>query len=173
MEPVYFDVSLQGWDELEAAWRQAPDIVREEMATAMWDAEMLLQSQTQELTPAGISTAGGLRGSIFSLEPEVLADSVIGVTGSSLNYAASVELGTKPHPVSDSGIRALADWVRLKLGYSEEEAEKMAHGIAWKIRHYGTKPVGMFHRAYDANQTKVAMMFGGARDRIAARLAGA
>ena len=163
-------IDIQGWAELDAAWRKAPEIVREELTRSMWQAEMLLQRETQELTPVGIGGAGGLRGSIHAREPEVLANAVIGVTGTSLNYAQAVELGTKPHWAP---IEPLIDWVRHRLGYTGKEAEAVARRVQLGIAHHGTPAVGMFHRAFNANRTQVAMMFGAARDRIATRLAGA
>lgn len=163
-------IDIQGWAELDTAWRKAPDIVREELTAAMWQAEMLLERETKELTPVGVGSAGGLRGSIHAQEPEVLADSVIGVTGTALNYAVSVELGTRPHWAP---IQPLIDWVQHRLGITGEEAEAVARKVQFGIAHHGTPAVGMFHRAFNANQVQVAMMFGDARDRIAARLAGA
>jgi len=164
------NISIQGWAELDAAWQKAPDIVREELTAAMWQAEMLLERETKELTPVGIGAAGGLRGSIHAQEPEVLADSVIGITGTSLSYAQAVELGSRPHWAP---IQPLIDWVQHRLGISGEEAEAVARKVQFGIAHHGTPAIGMFHRAYNANQAQVATMFGEARNRIAARLAGA
>ena len=163
------NISIQGWAELEAAWRKAPEIVREELTHAMWQAEMLLERETQELTPVGIGGAGGLRGSVHAQEPEVLANSVIGVTGTSLNYAQSVELGTRPHWAP---IQPLIDWVQHRLGITGKEAESVARRVQFGIAHHGTPGVGMFHRAFSANRGQVAMRFGAANTRIAQRLSG-
>lgn len=167
------ELDMQTVNALEHAWRVAPELVREELTAAMWEAELLLQREVQELTPVGVTSAGGLKGSILAREPEVLGNSVIGVTGTPVAYAVPVEFGTKPHPVSEAGVTALTDWAMHKLGYTEKEAKKVAYGIAWNIRHHGTPAVGMFHRAFAANQAQVVRMFDAARTRIVARLAGA
>lgn len=164
-------ISIHGWTLIDAAWKNAEEIVRQELSAAMVESTLKLLRDVSELEEYTPSAFGTLRKSMFASQ-EVLSDRVLGVTGTSLNYAPAVELGTKPHPVSAAGIHALTDWVRLRLGYTEEEAEKMAHGIAWKIRHHGTKPVGMFSRAFAANEGKIASIFGAARDRIATRLTG-
>lgn len=162
-------IDIQGWAELEAAWAKAPQIVREELTAAMWQAELLLQREAQELTPVGIGGAGGLRGSIHAQEPEVLANAVIGVTGTSLNYAQSVEVGTRPHWAP---IQPLEDWVRHKLGITGKEAASVARRVQFGIAQHGTPAVGMFHRSFNANRAQAATMFGAARNRIAARLGG-
>lgn len=163
-------ISTQGWAELDAAWKKAPEIVREELTGAMWQAELLLQRETQELTPVGIGGAGGLRGSILAQQPEVLADRVLGVTGTALNYAQAVELGSRPHWAP---IQPLIDWVQHRLGYSGKQAEAVARRVQFGIAHHGTPAVGMFHRAFAANRGQVASIFEAGRNRIAARLAGA
>lgn len=163
-------IDIQGWAELDAAWQKAPEIVREELTAAMWQAEMLLERETKELTPVGVGGAGGLRGSIHAQEPEVLAGSVIGVTGTALNYAVPVELGTKPHWAP---IQPLIDWVQHRLGITGEEAESVARRVQFGIARHGTPAVGMFHRAFGKNRAQVTTMFDQARNRIVARLAGA
>lgn len=150
------------------AWKRAPEMVAEELTAATYEAEMLLERETKELTPVGAQ--GFLRASIESLEPQVMGDTVIGVVGSPMSYAESVELGTKPHPVSDAGVASIEDWVRHKLGITDKEAERVAYAVAWKIRMRGTPAVGMFHRALAHNKTQVAGMYEAAAGRIVKRL---
>jgi len=158
---------------LGEAWKLAPEMVIEELTAATYQAEMLLERETKELTPVGVGSAGGLRGNIQSQTPKVLSDTVIGMVGSTLNYAESVELGTRPHPVSAAGVLAIEDWVRHKMGITDKEAERVANAVAWKIRMRGTPAVGMFHRALAYNQAQLGGIFETAAGRIGQRLAGA
>lgn len=154
---------------LADAWKLAPEMVIEELTAATYEAEMLLERETKELTPVGAQ--GFLRQSIESLEPQVLGDTVIGVVGSPLSYAESVELGTKPHPVSAAGVLAIEDWVRHKLGITDKDAERVANAVAWKIRMRGTPAVGMFHLGLSYNKAQVGAIFQAAGGRIGQRLA--
>lgn len=166
-------IDAQAISTLSGAWKRAPEMVIEELTAATYEAEMLLERATKELTPVGVGSAGGLRGNIHSETPAVLGDTVIGVMGSSLIYAEAVELGTKPHPVSEAGVAAIEDWVRYKLGITDKEAQRVANAVAWKIQMRGTPAVGMFHRALAHNKTQVGGIFNAAAGRIAQRLAGA
>lgn len=56
-------------------------------------------------------------------------------------YVAVLEYGARPHRVSKEGVMALTRWAQLKLGLTPEEAERVAHAIAWKIRKRGMKPL--------------------------------
>lgn len=158
---------------LSEAWRLAPEMVIEELTAATYEAEKLLERETKERTPVGVGSAGGLRGDIQSQAPEVLSDTVIGMVGSTLNYAESVELGTRPHPVSAEGVLAIEGWVRHKLGITDKDAERVANAVAWKIRMRGTPAVGMFHLGLSYNKAQVGAIFQTAGGRIGQRLAGA
>lgn len=150
------------------AWKRAPEMVIEELTAATFEAEMLLERETKELTPVGVNAA--LRDNIHSQVPEVMGDTVIGVMGSSLSYAEPVELGTQPHAVSEAGVLAIEDWVRHKLGISGKEAERVAYAVAWKIRMRGTPAVGMFHRALAWNKQQLDQIYEAAVCRIVQRL---
>lgn len=167
---VRIDVDLRGAVELSDMFRRAPDLCREELTRAMLEAELLLQREVKELTPVGVGGAGGLRGSVTALTPQVAGDSVLGVVGSPLNYAEPVEMGTRPH---FPPVEPLEDWVRQKLDVTEDEVPGVALAIARKIAARGTPAVGMFHRAFAANRPQVAQMFEAARARIVHRLGGA
>lgn len=157
---------MTGWDELQAAFRRAPQLLREELGRAMTEADQLLEREVKDLTP----TASGLtRNSIFSHE-QALESGALGVVGTAQPHAVYVELGTKPH---FPPLEPLQDWVRTKLGLPEKEARGVAYLIARAIAARGTLGVGMFHRAFARNRSQVEAIFERARDRIAARLAGA
>lgn len=159
-------LDIQGWQELDAAFRMAPNIVREELLAAVTESDQLLEREVKDLTP----TASGVsRASIFSRE-QVFGDSGLGVVGTAQPHVAYVELGTRPH---FPRVEALEDWVRVKLGISDE---KKIHGVAYliarKIAARGTLGVGMFHRTWARQRDAVTRRFELARNRIASRIAG-
>lgn len=160
-------LDLQGWSQLEAAFARAPDIVREELLASVTEADQLLEREVKDLTP---TATGQSRASIFSRE-QSLPSGAIGVVGTAQPHVAYVELGTQPH---FPPIQALEDWVRVKLGISDE---KRIHGVAYliarKIAARGTLGVGMFHRTFARQQDAVQRIFDRGMARIAARLVAA
>lgn len=169
MSGLEVHIDIQGAAELARAFELAPEIAAQELERAAWESELLLEREVKELTPVGIGGGGGLKGSIAAREPKRLADGVIGVVGTPLNYAVPVELGTKPH---FPPVQPLADWARQKLGVDPGEARSVGFLIARKISKKGTKGAHMFADAFKANRGQVARIFEGARERIAARIAG-
>lgn len=167
---MFMEIDTTALHDLSQAWKQAPEMVIEELSAATFEAEMLLERETKELTPVGVGAAGGLRGNIQSELPEVLSDTVIGMVGSTLNYAEAVEVGTKPHPVSAAGVQSIEDWVRYKLGISAEDAQRVANSVAWKIRMKGTRGAGMFHGALKYAGPQLETIFSTAAARITQRL---
>lgn len=161
---IHFD--LPNSVELAAAWAKAPDVVREELTAAMEASLAGLQPAVQELTPIG--AYGLLRQSEIAQPVQTLADQVIGVVGTSLNYAEAVELGTRPHMPP---VEALEDWVKAKLHVDEADAHRVAFLVARKIAISGTPAVGMFHRGLNSQKAVIAQRFEAARNRIVARLA--
>jgi len=159
-------ITLQGWEQLERAFRQAPDVVREELTAFAHGATQLLRSEVVDRTPAAMGT---LRASI-SAQVDRLADGVLGVVGTPSPYAVPVELGTRPH---FPPVQALEDWVRQKLGLSGKEAHSAAFLIARKISKKGTKGHFMFRDAYQANAGEIQQQFDAAAARIVARIGGA
>lgn len=159
-------IELDRWREIDAAFRKAPEIVRQELLGAATEATMLLEREVKDKTP----TASGVsRASIFS-RVQTLESGTLGVVGTSLPHVAFVELGTKPH---FPPVQALEDWVRQKLGISDQkQIHSVAFLIARKIAVRGTLGVGMFHRTWAAQKPAVLRMFERARNRIAARIAG-
>jgi hypothetical protein len=55
-------------------------------------------------------------------------------------YAGIVELGARPHPVSQAGQDAIASWAIRKLGVSDKEAKSVAFLICRKIAREGQAP---------------------------------
>lgn len=158
-------INLDKTGELAALWRQAPSICRDELLRAMTEVDLLVQREVQEATP---TAAGTLRSSIHS-EETISATGVIGMVRSPLNYAEPVELGTKPH---FPPVEALADWVRIKLGISDErEARSVAFLIARKIASKGTEGTHMFKKTMARVEPQLDARFAQARDRILSRMA--
>lgn len=181
----YYHVELVGLDRLAASIGRGPEVVQEEMVRFFAWALPHLTSEVQDRTPA---TEGHLRNSIIG-RSEVSPARILGVVGTSLDYAPAVELGTRPHPVSMAGMYALAEWAikNLPLGQAvsiktgrplkvkglDELALDAAHAIAWKIRHYGTEGRFMFRDAFEANVATIKEKWIATVERIAARLGGA
>lgn len=60
-------------------------------------------------------------------------------------HAGIIELGARPHPVSDEGIEALTRWVVLKMDVEDDvEAKQIAYNIALKLMHHGQEPTYIF-----------------------------
>lgn len=156
-------ITLQGWAQLEQAFRQAPEIVRQEIGTFMHAATQHLRSEVVDRTPAAMGT---LRASIHG-SVERMADGVLGVVGTAQPYAVPVELGTKPH---FPPVQALEDWVRQKLGVQGAEVRRVAYLVARKISKTGTKGHFMFRDALEANRAEVQRQFDAAAARIVARI---
>lgn len=165
MSGFEFTIDLQGFAEVEAALRAAPGIVHRELRRFVGEATSLLQREVMERTP---TASGTLRASITSRE-QVLGDNVLGVVGTSLNYAVPVELGTRPHfpPVV-----AIEDWVRQKLDVPKKDVRSVALRIARKIAARGTEGAHMFEEAFKANREQVLRMWRETVLRIRAGLGG-
>jgi len=152
-------------DQLLALWQQAPEIVNQATKSAVTEAQLLLLREVKENTPVGSTSL--LRQSFGAPEPILLGDRVIGVVGTSLQHAIPVELGTKPHfpPVAP-----IKDWVKSKLGKSEQEAEGIAFAVARKISIKGTKPKLFVKKTFDQNKNQAQAIFSRALGRIAGQL---
>ena len=163
------DIDASEVADLAATWRQAPEILLDEMARAALEASLLLEREVKEGTPVGVhGEGGGLKGSIHADQPAVLADQVIGIVGTSIAYAIPVELGTRPH---FPPVQPIVDWARVKLGLDPEEAERVGFAIARKIARRGTQGAFMFSRAFERNRPQVEQMFLAGARRAVERLA--
>lgn len=58
-------------------------------------------------------------------------------------YAGVIELGARPHPVSEEGQELIAQWAMRKLDLDETEARRAAFLIARKIARVGQEPTYM------------------------------
>lgn len=169
MQLLLVSMDIKGWDDVIATFSAAPDIVREEMLAAVTEADELLLREVTDRTPDNV--IGHLKDSYVTRE-QPLEHGAIGIVGTPKPYAAYVELGTKPHAINGLGVQSIEDWVRAKLRVPEKEVRSVAYLVSRKIRREGTKPVGMFSKAWEEQEEAVQGIFRRARDRIAVRLAG-
>lgn len=152
---------------ITSAFAQAPEIVLDELETAMGSAVAYLQRETQENTPTAM---GSLRQSfIGGVQVMALLDSVFGTVSSPLPYALPVEMGTKPH---HPPLEPLINWVEVKLGLYGDEAESAARSIQRKIGRFGTPGYGMARFALIDGKDTIAAEFSDAAERIVARVGG-
>lgn len=180
-----YGYSLPRLDVVTRALATAPTVVMEELERFFATVLPQLTSEVADRTPA---SQGHLRASIIG-SANVNESGFLGVVSTSLNYAIPVELGSKPHPVSEEGILAIAEWAKRKLPLGQavslktgrplktkgldEAALSAAHAIAWKIRHHGTKGAFMFRDAFVANKAWVIGQFDDTVNRIVKRIGGA
>lgn len=119
--------------------RRAPEITRTELGAGLDEASSLYTREVKEATPVGVT--GLLRQSITH-ERRDEGNELAARTFSPLNYAAAVELGTRPHYPP---IEPLQDWVRKKLDVTDEEdVQRIARLIQFKIGRKGTRSRDMF-----------------------------
>lgn len=154
-------------DVITRAWHSAPEVVLDELQTAMGQALVYLQRETAERTPSAFGT---LRQAYQThVEPSALLDAVFGTLSNPLPYALPVELGTKPHYPP---LEPLITWVEAKLGLQGDEAEGAALSIQRKIGRFGTPGYGMARFALLDGQQTIQAEFADAAQRITERVGG-
>lgn len=161
------ELQVDGLEDLQALFAQAPELVIEEYEAATWEAELLLERETKELTPIGAT--GALRESITA-KPPLVGNTLLGVVGTSLAHALPVELGTVPH---FPPVEPIMDWVRSKLDIKDDGTANVyytALAIARKIAARGTLGVGMFHRTFATYKGQVQEMFKNANANVVRRM---
>jgi len=163
---MHYEMDFDGLLDLQASVARNPQVVQEELAAAVTEADLLLTREVQDAMPRA---SGLLAQSVFH-EEQVSESGAIGVVATPLIYAAPVELGTKPH---FPPIEPLIDWVKVKLGITgDKEARGVAFLIARKISRVGTKEQRPFGLVFQAHESQVDEIFSRAVGRIAARMAG-
>lgn len=144
---------------------RAPAIFQGELVPAVTEASMFAEREVKERTPT--SGAGTLRDSIGALPVAISGAAISAGVGTSLAYAAAVELGSKPHWAP---IAPLLEWVQRKLGLSGEEAEAAAQSIQYKIAARGTEGSFMFRDGFAAVTPFVRELLAAATARAAAKM---
>jgi hypothetical protein len=160
-----------GFETLHRAFRQAPDMAREELTVAAREASLLLQSaivgRYTAPGPAGATHTGLAAGSITA-DAYSTPVGALGVVTSANPVVTFIELGTRPHTPP---IEPLLQWVMDKLGKGVVEGFIVARSIQRKIRAHGTKPRPFFQEELDRHEELIGSMFEDAASRIAQRLA--
>lgn len=146
------------------AWATHPNLVTDELETAMLGSLLYLEGQTAERTPTNLGT---LRRSYIS-RVSTFIDAVFGEMSSPVTYAMPIEMGTRPH---FPPLEPLINWVEAKLGLVGDEAEGAARGIQRKIGRFGTPGYGMARYALIDGQATIRAEFDDAAERITMRLA--
>ena len=139
-----YNVKVFGAEEIEQAFKQAPQIARKELGKALKDSALAIEAQTKPRTPVNF---GQLRNSMSASGgaidgPSFQGNNIRVSYGSNVKYAPFMELGTRPHfPPRD----ALKNWARYKLGN-----ESLWFLVARKIARSGTKPRYFLRDGYRA-----------------------
>ena len=136
---------------------QAPEIVRERLKAAMSDACAFGKRKIQLRTPRGASARAGLMSSI-QFETRPTATGRIGIIGTANPYGLVVEMGRRPG-MGKPPIGALVPWIKMKLGVSEEEAERIQFPMRNKIARDGTEPVEMFAKLLTDDRAALDAIF--------------
>jgi hypothetical protein len=158
-------LSLPTVAQLQAAFKQAPQVTISAMLAAMTEATLLLEREAKELMP----TASGMTRASISSDAFITPVGVIGITASNQPSAAFVELGTRPHMPP---IAPIQRWVQDRLGITGAEGKRVAWLVARKIARQGTKPQKIFERTLQANEGQLVAIFEGAVQRLAGHLQG-
>jgi len=127
-----------------------------------------MESETVELTPAGVGGAAGLRGSIHG-EVVEMGGRLTGVWGTPLEYGEVVEMGRRPGKAMPP-VDPIELWVKRILGISEDRSRSVAFAVAMKIARKGFKGKKMFERAWKANERWAGNMLQSIGARVARRL---
>lgn len=132
------------------------DLRGDEFLDAMRTSTLWVQADAKRLAPVD---TGRLRASIT---PEIrntgLFGTIMGVVGSVLEYAAAVELGSKPH---FPPLEALETWAK-RHGVS-------AYSVALAISRRGTKAHEFLQQAFEKNEEKIKDNLDGAVSRIVSK----
>ena len=142
-------------EQLAEYWAKAPQMVMGELSRTLAGASAMLQNKIVTQLPRGATSA--LAQSVSTIGPITSASTAETLIGSSLIYAAPVELGTKPH---FPPIAPLEDWVQAVLGIEDEmEINKVATLIAIKISKKGTKGNFAYRDAFKQSESSVNQQF--------------
>lgn len=169
---------------LADVWKQAPDMLRDELLQAVTQADVLVQGELMQKLPAG---AGGRHGaglieSVHHSE-EALADSVIGMVATDRSYAQYVEIGTKPHmpplqPLVDwanaviEGVHAVAGTNKKGKPVATGAGAEIVEAIRWSIYRRGTRKQPVWQTTYDKLLPQIQQLLEAAVQRVRDRLAG-
>lgn len=142
-------------EQLADYWTKAPQLVISELSQTLAGASAMLENKIVSQLPRGATSH--LAQSVSTIGPITTHATAETMTGSSLIYAAPVELGTKPH---FPPIAPLEDWVQAVLGIEDEmEINKVATLIAIKISKKGTKGNFAYRDAFVQSESALNVQF--------------
>ena len=146
---------------------KGPGIVREQLTSAMYEATAFLEEKVKENLPTeldGLSRGigifgnqGGLRGGIHGeVEKGTLA--IKGIVAHQSLYGDIIEKGRTPgQPPPPKG--TLVRWIEVKLGMSQDQAERIEFVVRRKIGQKGFPGIHMFERAFEDNYEDLMKLF--------------
>lgn len=150
------EIRLEGFDRLQRAFMQSPQLVHREIESWMLAQGNHLQREVQRRTP---KDTGALQKSIANYIVPAGPLGVEAIITTPLNYAQPVEFGAKPHDISPKNGKFL---------------HFMMRGVpvfARKVHHPGSKGAFMFEKAFNANATQIQQDFIRLVDHILAKIA--
>lgn len=150
------------------AFARAPAVMARTMERYLGQAGQLLTREVKrELRQNGSMGFTTLMNSIRTERPFPLARDV----KAGVKYARHVEEGTRPGYRGLPPRRPLAEWLRIKHGLSEQEANRRAFGLARYIQRHGTKPAPFVKPAFHKNESRLlAMLRKGAAEGVRAAI---
>jgi hypothetical protein len=151
-------ISAYSLVQLEAGFRQAPELTERELTATMTLVTQVLEGQVKDGMPKRTGlTAGSVTSDVWS-EPA----GVLGVVGSASPVALFIEEGTRPHEIRAINGKALA----FALG---EGGPVM---FAKAVHHPGTKAQKIFANTLERHEADVLREFENAAARIAQAMTG-
>ena len=149
---------------------KAPDIIAEELTSAMYEATGFLEEMVKAGTPRGVfGEQGGLASTIFGEVVEKGTPAVKGLVGHQSKYGEVIEKGRtagKTWPPEGSLVR----WMQVKLGMDEKTAQKMEFVVRRKIGKKGFTGAHMFDNAIVKGWSTLEKIFNERGFNIARRL---
>ncbi|GER92685.1 hypothetical protein A45J_0403 [hot springs metagenome] len=135
------------------------EIVRDNLAQAMYEATQFLEREVKKRTPQGV---GGAKGGLMStIQGEVIGKgttAIKGIVAHQSEYGDVVEKGRtagKAWPPEGSLIR----WIEVKMGLSGDESKRIEFLVRRKIGKKGFPGAHMFERALNENWGRLQGIF--------------
>jgi len=149
---------------------KAPEIIRQNMTDAMYEATSFLERKIKEITPQGVFGAKG--GLISTIAGEVIDKGtpiIKGIVASSSLYGEVIEKGRRAGKTwPPEG--ALLRWIEVKMGIPEEMAKRLEFVIRRKIGQKGFPGAAMFEKGLERGWPKLEEIFDRAGFEIAKEL---
>jgi hypothetical protein len=139
---------------------KAPEIIREQLTSAMYEATSFLEREVKKRTPTGVYGAKG--GLLATIHGEVVGKGTPLIKGIIVHgkgtYGDVIEKGRrvgKTWPPEG----ALLRWIEVKMGLDTVQAKRLEFIIRRKIGQKGFPGAQMFEKALDENMAKLMEIF--------------